>query len=132
MTSPSSFWPLCRILPSEVILKKAIAIQARYSFRYYDSLVVASAIAGYSRVRPSCLIPSFCAAAAFVSPRFFEIPRSAHGIIGRLRPDHAPTKMKVMHGFVVQKVIHPLFVNISVPILRIFVSNNDNTIAKLA
>jgi len=39
-------WPRCRVLPSEVILTKAIAIQARYGFRYYDSLVVASAIAG--------------------------------------------------------------------------------------
>jgi predicted nucleic acid-binding protein len=42
-------WPRCRILPSEVILTKAIAIQARYSFRYYDSLVVASAIAGSAK-----------------------------------------------------------------------------------
>jgi predicted nucleic acid-binding protein len=39
-------WPRCRVLPSEVILTKAIAIHARYGFRYYDSLVVASAIAG--------------------------------------------------------------------------------------
>ena len=39
-------WPRCRILPSEVILTKAIAIYARYGFRYYDSLVVASAIVG--------------------------------------------------------------------------------------
>jgi predicted nucleic acid-binding protein len=42
-------WPRCRILPSEVILTKAIAIQALYSFRYYDSLVVASAIAGSAK-----------------------------------------------------------------------------------
>ena len=42
-------WPRCRILPSEVILTKAIAIQARYSFRYYDSLLVASAIAGSAK-----------------------------------------------------------------------------------
>ena len=42
-------WPRCRILPSEVILTKAIAIQARYSFRYCDSLVVASAIAGSAK-----------------------------------------------------------------------------------
>lgn len=39
-------WPRCRILPSEVILTKAIAIHARYGFRYHDSLVAASAIAG--------------------------------------------------------------------------------------
>lgn len=39
-------WPRCRILPSEVILTKALAIHARYGFRYYDSLVVASAVAG--------------------------------------------------------------------------------------
>jgi predicted nucleic acid-binding protein len=42
-------WPRCRILPSEVILTKATAIQARYSFRYCDSLVVASAIAGSAK-----------------------------------------------------------------------------------
>ncbi len=42
-------WPRCRILPSEVILTKAIAIHARYGFRYYDSLVVASAIAGSAK-----------------------------------------------------------------------------------
>jgi len=42
-------WPHCRILPSEVILTKAIAIHARYGFRYYDSLVVASAIAGCAK-----------------------------------------------------------------------------------
>jgi predicted nucleic acid-binding protein len=39
-------WPRCRILPSEVILTKALAIHARYGFRYFDSLVVASAVAG--------------------------------------------------------------------------------------
>jgi len=39
-------WPRCRILPSEVILTRAIAIHSRYGFRYYDSLAVASAIAG--------------------------------------------------------------------------------------
>ncbi len=39
-------WPRCRILPSEVLLTKAIAIHARFGFRYYDSLVVASALAG--------------------------------------------------------------------------------------
>ena len=43
-------WPRCRILPSEVILTKAIAIHARYGFRYYDSLVVASAIAGSAKI----------------------------------------------------------------------------------
>ena len=42
-------WPRCRILPSEVILTKATAIQTRYRIRYYDSLVVASAIAGSAR-----------------------------------------------------------------------------------
>jgi len=39
-------WPRCRILPSEVILTKALAIHTRYSFRYYDSLIVAAAMAG--------------------------------------------------------------------------------------
>lgn len=38
-------WPRCRILPSEVILTTALAIYARYGFRCYDSLVVASAVA---------------------------------------------------------------------------------------
>ena len=42
-------WPHCRILPSEIILTKALAIHARYGFRYYDSLVVASAIAGRAK-----------------------------------------------------------------------------------
>jgi predicted nucleic acid-binding protein len=42
-------WPRCRILPSEVILTKAVAIHARYGFRYYDSLIVASAIAGSAK-----------------------------------------------------------------------------------
>lgn len=42
-------WPHCRILPSEVILTKAIAIHTRYGFRYYDSLVVASAMAGSAK-----------------------------------------------------------------------------------
>ncbi len=42
-------WPRCRILPSEIILKKAIALHSRYGFRYYDSLVVASAMAGRAR-----------------------------------------------------------------------------------
>jgi len=42
-------WPRCRILPSEIILTKAIALHSRYGFRYYDSLVVASAIAGRAR-----------------------------------------------------------------------------------
>lgn len=41
--------PRCKILPSEVLLTKAIAIHARYGFRYYDSLVVASAIAGSAK-----------------------------------------------------------------------------------
>lgn len=42
-------WPHCRILASEIILTKALAIHARYGFRYYDSLVVASAIAGRAK-----------------------------------------------------------------------------------
>jgi predicted nucleic acid-binding protein len=42
-------WPRCKILPSEVLLTKAIAIHARYGFRYDDSLVVESAIAGSAK-----------------------------------------------------------------------------------
>ena len=42
-------WPHCRILPSEVIVTKAIAIHVRYGYRYDDSLVVASAIAGCAK-----------------------------------------------------------------------------------
>lgn len=42
-------WPRCKILPSEIILTKAIALHSRYGFRYYDSLIVASAIAGRAR-----------------------------------------------------------------------------------
>lgn len=43
-------WPRCRILPSEVVLTKAIAIHSRYGFRYYDSLIVASALAGSAKM----------------------------------------------------------------------------------
>ena len=43
-------WPRCKILPSEVLLTKAIAIHARHGFRYYDSLVVASAIVGSAKI----------------------------------------------------------------------------------
>lgn len=39
-------WPRCRVLPSETLLAKAIEIQGRFGFRFYDSLVISSALAG--------------------------------------------------------------------------------------
>ena len=39
-------WPDCRILPSQAIFAQATAIHGRFGFRYYDSLIVASALAG--------------------------------------------------------------------------------------
>jgi predicted nucleic acid-binding protein len=38
-------WPRCRVLPSEAILRKAATIHERYGFRFYDSLIIASALA---------------------------------------------------------------------------------------
>jgi predicted nucleic acid-binding protein len=38
-------WPRCRVLPSEAILRKAATIYERYGFRFYDSLIIASALA---------------------------------------------------------------------------------------
>jgi predicted nucleic acid-binding protein len=39
-------WPECHILPSQAIFNQAISIHGRYGFRFYDSLVLASALAG--------------------------------------------------------------------------------------
>ena len=39
-------WPECRILPSQAIFNQAISIHGRYGFRFYDCLVLASALAG--------------------------------------------------------------------------------------
>lgn len=39
-------WPGCRVLPSEAIFRQAVEIHERFGFRYYDSLIVASALAG--------------------------------------------------------------------------------------
>jgi predicted nucleic acid-binding protein len=39
-------WPECRVLPSQTILKHAASIHERFGFRYYDSLIIASALAG--------------------------------------------------------------------------------------
>ncbi|MFZ9965302.1 MAG: PIN domain-containing protein [Terrimicrobiaceae bacterium] len=38
-------WPRCRVLPSEAIFQKATTIYNRYGFRFYDSLIIASALA---------------------------------------------------------------------------------------
>jgi predicted nucleic acid-binding protein len=38
-------WPRCRVLPSEAILRKAATIHERYGFRFYESLIIASALA---------------------------------------------------------------------------------------
>ncbi len=42
-------WPDCRILPSVNIFTQAASIHGRFGFRYYDSLIVASALAGGAR-----------------------------------------------------------------------------------
>lgn len=39
-------WPCCRVLPTQTIFHKAIEIQGRFGFRFYDSLIVASALGG--------------------------------------------------------------------------------------
>jgi len=39
-------WPECRVLPSQAIVQHAVSIQGRLGFRFYDSLVIASALAG--------------------------------------------------------------------------------------
>jgi len=39
-------WPRCRVLPSPAIHKKALEIHRKLQYRLYDSLVVASALAG--------------------------------------------------------------------------------------
>ena len=39
-------WPRCSILPSDTIFSQAIAIHERYGFRYYDSLIISSALVG--------------------------------------------------------------------------------------
>ncbi len=39
-------WPECRVFPSLAIFNHAVLIHERYGFRYYDSLVLASALAG--------------------------------------------------------------------------------------
>ena len=39
-------WPECRILPSQLIFNQAMSIHGRYGFRFYDCLVLASALAG--------------------------------------------------------------------------------------
>lgn len=43
-------WPTCRILPSQAIFAQATAIHGRFGFRYYDSLIVASALAGAAKM----------------------------------------------------------------------------------
>ena len=39
-------WPRCRVLPGDTLLAKAIEIQGRFGFRFCDSLIISSALAG--------------------------------------------------------------------------------------
>ena len=39
-------WPNCGVFPSGTIFAKALEIHARFQYRLYDSLIVASALAG--------------------------------------------------------------------------------------
>jgi len=43
-------WPKCRVFPTEAIFAKALSIQEKFGFRFYDSLIVASALAGGAAV----------------------------------------------------------------------------------
>jgi predicted nucleic acid-binding protein len=43
-------WPACRVFPSEEVFQHALSIHGRFGFRFYDSLVLASAQAGGARV----------------------------------------------------------------------------------
>lgn len=39
-------WPGCRVFPSSGVFAKALEIHSRFQYRLYDSLIVASALAG--------------------------------------------------------------------------------------
>jgi len=39
-------WPRCRVLPGETHYRSAIDIHARFGYRFYDCLIIASALAG--------------------------------------------------------------------------------------
>lgn len=43
-------WPACRVLPSQPIFRQAVEIHGRFGFRYFDSLIVASALAGGAKI----------------------------------------------------------------------------------
>lgn len=39
-------WPACRTLPGLAVFRQAASLHGRFEFRYYDSLIIASALAG--------------------------------------------------------------------------------------
>ena len=43
-------WPKCRVFPTEVVFSQALSIQGKFGFRFYDCLIVASALAGGASV----------------------------------------------------------------------------------
>ena len=43
-------WPKCRVFPTEAVFAQALAIQGRFGFRFYDCLIVASALVGGASV----------------------------------------------------------------------------------
>ncbi len=44
VTLESLLMPLCRVMPSQDLYQRALNIQARYHYRFYDSLIVAAAL----------------------------------------------------------------------------------------
>jgi predicted nucleic acid-binding protein len=45
-----ALWPKCRVFPSGAVYGKALEIHSRFQYRLYDSLIVASALAGGASV----------------------------------------------------------------------------------
>jgi predicted nucleic acid-binding protein len=43
-------WPKCWVFPTEAIFAKAFWVREKFGFRFYDSLIVASALAGGAAV----------------------------------------------------------------------------------
>lgn len=39
-------WPRCCVLPGEALYRSAIDLHARFGYRFYDCLIIASALAG--------------------------------------------------------------------------------------
>ena len=42
----TTLWPLCEIFPSQPLYQRALAVRSETGFSFYDSLIVAAALAG--------------------------------------------------------------------------------------